>query len=567
MQLSRDPYVAEQQVRALTFALVAFGFIDGELDATEESFIRDQLAIVAATRAQGRMDVTDALTEQYGALFEQYVAIVRAHFSESVADGESTVQFVTNKLKLGCFELLSHLELQLREALIATVELLMYADGRVHPNEAAFLKEVVALIHIEDDATVIDDELEDVAHGDVVIEAEKPLSTRMQNHPFFRAGEWDFSRDPATFATQSEADLSLVERTHETLSRLRDDGRGRLSGLASMHDIPRGPRVLDGGVYLQQPDPSKRYELLVLGDLHGCYSCMKAAILQADFFDKLRRYRDDPQNNPEIGMVLLGDYIDRGKFGYPGTLRASLQLFNQMPNEVVLLRGNHEYYLEINGRVVAPVRPCEAMDSLKTVDGTRLLKSYRNVFDTLPTSFLFGNVMFVHGGIPRDDTIDERWQGLVSLNEPEIAFEMLWSDPCDVDAVPRELQKEVARFGFGRRQFHRFMKMVGAKVMVRGHERIVEGFKCTYDDPEARLLTLFSAGGSMNEDLPRESNYREVVPMALTVTHEGGLTRIAPFRIDYTRYNDGKLNGFFADGLAASAREPGPSSGSAAGGA
>jgi ATP-dependent Lhr-like helicase len=33
--------------------------------------------------------------------------------------------------------------------------------------------------------------------------------------------------------------------------------------------------------------PGRVYDLTVLGDLHGCYSCLKAALLQADFFAKL----------------------------------------------------------------------------------------------------------------------------------------------------------------------------------------------------------------------------------------------------------------------------------------
>ena len=156
-----------------------------------------------------------------------------------------------------------------------------------------------------------------------------------------------------------------------------------------------------------------------------------------------------------------------------------------------MLRGNHEHYLELGGRVVAPVRPCEALESLSGMDALPLLKAYRRLFEDLPTSFLFGKTLFTHGGIPRDATFESKWRGLKTLNDPELAFEMLWSDPGDVEAVPRELQKEVARFGFGRRQFARFMKTLGCSVMVRGHERVTEGLRVTYSEPNATLLTLF----------------------------------------------------------------------------
>ncbi len=566
LELSRDAYIAEQQVRALTFCLVAFGYIDGEFDQRERDFIRDHLADLARARAErllvgdaappsGRItfvslpvdDIANEWIAKYHSLLEQYDAIVKGHFSESVAEGESHVQFVTSKLKLGCFELLSHLDGNLQQAIIDAVEQMMHADGRVHPNETGVFDEVNALIHTP--LELEDTDIEEVGAGEVVVDAPKSMTARMQNHPFFRSGEWNFSRDPQTFATQSETDLALVAKVEETLGELRAQGAGTIADIATTEDLPPGPRVLDGRVYLQRPDPSKHYELLVLGDTHGCYSCLKAAILQADFFEKVRHHKADPESTPEGALVLLGDYIDRGKFGYSGTLRAAMQLVTQMPGEVVLLRGNHEFYLEISGRVVAPVRPCEALDSLKDVDGARLLKSYRRMFDELPTSFLFGNVIFVHGGIPRDDTYDARWQGVASLNDKDIAFEMLWSDPSDTDAVPRELQKEVARFGFGRRQFQRFMKSVGCRLMVRGHERVIEGFKKTYDDPEATLVTLFSAGGAQNADLPAESNYREVAPMALTVSHHAGVTTLTPFRIDYARYNEAKLNHFFDEAI------------------
>ena len=39
-------------------------------------------------------------------------------------------------------------------------------------------------------------------------------------------------------------------------------------------------------------------------------------------------------------------------------------------------------------------------------------------------------------------------------------------------------------------------------MMVRGHEKVDAGFKPMYGDP-ASLLSLFSAGGADNDDLPR----------------------------------------------------------------
>jgi len=126
---------------------------------------------------------------------------------------------------------------------------------------------------------------------------------------------------------------------------------------------------------------------------------------------------------------------------------------------------------------------------------------------------------------------------------------MLWSDPSEADAVPIELQRANARFPFGKKQFKSFMSRLGLRTLIRGHERLVEGFRKIYDDSDGTLLSLFSAGGEKNDDLPESSNYREVTPMALTIRHHDGISELTPFPIDYERYNDPRYNAFFKERL------------------
>jgi hypothetical protein len=140
----------------------------------------------------------------------------------------------------------------------------------------------------------------------------------------------------------------------------------------------------------------------------------------------------------------------------------------------------------------------------------------------------------------------DKWQDLSSLNNPDLRFEMIWSDPADTDVVPDELQQQVARFGYGTAQFRRFMARIGCSTMVRGHERIVEGFRPVYEFPDASLYTLFSAGGETCLDLPESSNYHEVTPRGLTVSWQNGVSTITPFSIDWARYNTAARNRFHA---------------------
>ncbi|XXX75472.1 metallophosphoesterase family protein [Sorangium sp. So ce134] len=555
MSFSPDPRVAEQQMHAIIYYLTGFGYIDGELDPTEKSFIRGHIQELVQQRArdalgddaQANQDVIARWTKHFHEVFSEIDHQIQGLFTESVPEGEDPKDFVLAKIKLRCFELLDGFDDDNREALLATVDGLMLADGVVHPSEQKFRDELSALLSL---AAEIDDlEIETIEQGAVVIDPATRKQAREIDHPFFKAFEWDYATDPATFAEQAKVDLDLMRRFEEKLAEQRARGAGRLDGAADLARFAGQAPFLDGHVYVASPDPAHEVELLVVGDLHGCYSCLKAALMQADFFAKLQAYREDPVHNPRIMLVFLGDYIDRGRFSYNGILRTVMQLFLAAPDNVFVLRGNHEYYVELNGRVLAPVRPSEAMSSLAAIAPNEVFAAYMRLFEALPNMLVFDRILFVHAGIPRDDTLAARWTSVSSLNDPEIRFQMLWSDPSEVDAIPAELQKSTARFPFGKRQFKSFMQKLGCTTLIRGHERIPEGFRVVYDDADGVLLTLFSAGGKTNDDLPKASNYREVTPMALTIRYKGGVSQLTPFVIEYERYNDPKYNAFFRDQL------------------
>jgi hypothetical protein len=158
---------------------------------------------------------------------------------------------------------------------------------------------------------------------------------------------------------------------------------------------------------------------------------------------------------------------------------------------------------------------------------------------------LFDDLMFVHGGIPRDSSLRERYTDLSSLNDPILRFQMMWSDPSSADLVPEELQESTNRFAFGREQARSFMHRIGVRTLIRGHEKVDQGYVEVYDEPHLRLLTLFSAGGADNWDLPERSSYRSVIPTALTIRYRDGRTDIEPWVIDYASYNDPERNEFF----------------------
>jgi hypothetical protein len=559
LSFSADPRVAEGQMHAIIYYLTAFGHVDGDFDRREKGFVRDYVARLVDRRAREAMPGGDPAvvgelvakwTKHFHEVADGIDARIRDLLDEVVAEGEEPRRYALSKMKLRCFELFREFDEDSRAALLATVDELAAADGRAHPEEQRFRGELAALLEAPIDLEDLDAEV--LRAGAVVVDAvPRKVGPAKEDHPFFRGTEWDWKRDKASFAREAQADLDLIERVMAELDRRRAAGRGLLDGAQSFGAFTGRPPFLDGHVAVHPPAPGRDYDVLVLGDLHGCYSCLKAALLQVDFFEKAQRYHDDPARTPFPLVVLLGDYIDRGRFSYNGVLRAVLQLYLAVPDHVVPLRGNHEYYVEMNGRIYGAVRPSEAMNDLLPVAPAEMFAAYMRLFDALPCSLSFDGFFFVHGGIPRDETLAAKWKDLSSLNDWDLRFQMLWSDPSEADVVPAALQAQSARFGFGKRQFQRFMQRIGATTMVRGHEREAAGFKQVIDLPDARLITLFSAGGATNDDLPADSSYRQVTPMAMTIQIRDGISQVAPLALDYERFNDPKVNAFFREAVAA----------------
>jgi len=553
LTFSTNPDVAEQQMNAIIFYLTAFGYIDGEFDLTEKTFVKIYIRQLVNQRARDAMpdaddktrgEVVNKFTSHFHEVFEQIDNSVRALFDEVVGGDEKVEDYVYAKLKLRSYEIFNSFDKDNQRELLATVDELIHADGTVHPSEARFRAEIENLLQQEIPLDVEDIELVPVTP----IELSVPTQLRMkqEDHPFFQTFEGDhYSRDPDRLAKQADVDFKLMQRFMQQLDAQRAKGNGALAGKQNVGDFQGKPPLLDGHVYVHPTEAGKKYELTVLGDLHGCYSCLKGALLQADFFAKVEAFRLNPKEHPNPKLVLLGDYIDRGRFSYNGVLRTVMQLFLSAPDHVFPLRGNHEYYVEYRGRIYGGVKPAEAINTLVGYLPGEYFEGYMHLFESLPNMLFFDRLLFVHAGIPRDKAIAEKYTDLASLNDTDLRFQMLWSDPSTADFIPDDLQEQNARFPFGRLQFEKFMARMGCTMMVRGHEKIDEGYKDVYPGSPIMLLNLFSAGGADNDDLPETSSYRTVTPMALTINVEDGVANVTPWVIDYKRFNDPAHNRFY----------------------
>jgi len=552
LTFSTNPDVAEQQMNAIIFYLTAFGYIDGQFDFTEKTFVRIYIRQLVTARAKAAMPDEDAKTRDevvnkfvahFHEVFEQIDRSVKDLFTEAVAEGEDVEKFVYAKLKLRSYEIFQSFDRENQKELLATIDELIYADGSVHPSEEKFRKELEALLDTSSQLAPEDIEiLREQSH--IAITSPAAVPPRLDDHPFFASFEQHYSADPDRIRQQIAADLDLMRRFLAKLAEQRQAGANRLTGRTTIAHFTGEAPFLDGHVYVHPAKPDQVYELTVLGDLHGCYSCLKGALLQADFFAKLEAWKLDP-TQPEPKLVLLGDYIDRGRFSYNGVLRAVMQLYLAAPEHVFPLRGNHEYYIEYRGRIYGGVKPAEAINTLIGHMPGEVFAEYMKMFEELPNMLFFDDLMFVHAGIPRDADIKAKLRDMAALNDPDLRFQMLWSDPSSADYIPDDLQAQNARFPFGKVQFEAFMNKVGCSMMVRGHEKFDEGFRPMYGD-NASLISLFSAGGADNNDLPEDSSYRSVTPMAATIRLENGTAQVTPWAIDYKKFNDPTRNRFFA---------------------
>lgn len=549
LSFSADGPQAENQMRAVIFYMTTFGYIDGDFDDSERQFVRGYIEKLIAHRVSSAVkddaSLTSELTEKFTAhfleVFEEIDHHVKDLFTEAVAEGEDQDTFVFSKLKLSCFEIFKSFDEKNQEQLMETVDELINADGQVHPAEAKFRSELVDLLNEDLGLELVSEE----GSRQVLVSLPEHLETRPDDVPFFADFENDYSADSQALLQQVETDRVLMDRVMALWSQMSAQGQGKLSGHQAVGEFPKGSEFLDGHVYVTSPRAGQEYELIVVGDLHGCYSCLKAVVHQTHFFAKVAAYEKDPEGQVCPKLILLGDYIDRGIFSYQGVLRAAMQLYSKAPDHVVMLRGNHEYYIEHEGRVFGAVRPSEAMDNLRPRCSDEIFQHYIQLFEAMPNMYFFDRTLFVHAGIPRDSTMKAQYRDMSSLNEWDIRFQMMWSDPSAVDVIPSSLQEQSARFPFGKLQCQAFLQKLGCHTLFRGHEKVVEGFRQNYDESAVSLFTVFSSGGADNDDLPADSSYRAVTPMAVTIRFKDGQSQVTPFKIDYRSFNAGERNGFY----------------------
>jgi len=257
---------------------------------------------------------------------------------------------------------------------------------------------------------------------------------------------------------------ALAERVKAMLAR--EEGRlGTAEVIGRLIKLPRSGKAI------------------IVSDIHGDLASLQHIIRETRFMERAEAGED-------LWLVFLGDYGDRGSRS-PEVYYVVLKLKELFPERVVLLRGNHEGPPDI--LAVPHDLPYHLMAKFGREGGFATYRALRELWEHLYLAALVeGSLVMLHGGAP------SRMRSLEDLafahekhpSQPHLE-ELLWSDPEEgiIGAYP---SWRGAGRAFGPDVTRRFLLIVGARVLIRGHEPCRFGYKINHG---GLVLTLFSRKG------------------------------------------------------------------------
>lgn len=190
--------------------------------------------------------------------------------------------------------------------------------------------------------------------------------------------------------------------------------------------------------------------IMVVGDLHGDLE---------SFNHIMRCWREEKCSL----IIFLGDFADRGNQGVEIT-ESLIKL--QQNEDVILLKGNHENYLD-NGNPT--FSPCSFIEEVQSKRG-----SWENYFQTTLKPFydrlylsalLEGKFLFLHGGI------SNKIKDINSLIKPtrEVEEDILWSDPNE-HIFDEQVNHRGMGVEFGERILTEIMNRLNIQLIIRSHQ-------------------------------------------------------------------------------------------------
>ncbi len=221
----------------------------------------------------------------------------------------------------------------------------------------------------------------------------------------------------------------------------------------------------------------------VIGDIHGDLDSLLQILNATNLLEKVQRDED-------AFMIFLGDYGDRGVHS-PEVYYVVLSLKRMFPEKVILLRGNHE------GPKDLLAHPHDLPFHLARKFGDKAQMVYERLttlFEYLCLAVIVNKkYVMLHGGVPsKANSIEDVAYACEKHPVESHLEEILWSDPVENIGGTHFSPRGAGRL-FGKDVTNRFLKLLDAQMIIRGHEPTEDGYKINHD---GKVLTLFSRKGA-----------------------------------------------------------------------
>lgn len=223
-------------------------------------------------------------------------------------------------------------------------------------------------------------------------------------------------------------------------------------------------------------------EALIIGDLHGNLTSLTTIMNNSSFLSKLNA-------GNEAVIVFLGDYGDRGT-NQVELYYTILSLKAAFPEQVVLLRGNHEGPIDL---MVSPHDLPQQLQRKFKNKGVFAYDQLVTLFGCLyNVAYVENQYLMVHGGLPASVCNLQEIAQADKLH-PDMPFleELLWNDPDEIvqDFVP---SPRGAGELFGKAITDKVLARLNVKILIRSHEPAPDGYKINHS---GKILTVFSRKG------------------------------------------------------------------------
>jgi protein phosphatase len=209
----------------------------------------------------------------------------------------------------------------------------------------------------------------------------------------------------------------------------------------------------------------------IIGDIHG------------NIFDLIRIIQLTCAP-PSSRLLFLGDYVDRGDYSIE-VITLLLSLFAMYPENVILLRGNHEFE-NVNTTYGFHAEVMARFQS------RQLFEAFNRVFLWMPLVAVVNEVIFcVHGGIaPSLTSLHDirRLRRPLLTCEVDPISDLVWSDPTsDCETYSKSVRGLGVQFGV--QGLEAFLAVMGMRKLIRAHQCVQAGVSKFAND---QLYTVFS---------------------------------------------------------------------------